>query len=87
MRGKETRGGLRWNSSTIHKSMKKKDYSCHWCGESFTSTITKYSSKERYCGQHHRNRMFLLRKSIAEKSRVTKKDRKRNSFRPEVWRA
>jgi len=84
---KETRGGMRWNSKNLYKSLKKKNYTCHWCGDSFASTITKHSRKERYCKSHHRIRMFLLRKSIDEKTRVTKKDRKRNSFRPEVWRA
>jgi hypothetical protein len=86
MRGKETRGGVRWNSSTLHQSHKPIARTCTWCGKPFTSANNKEKG-DRYCSVGHRTAMHKLKTSILNKRRVTKKTRKRHSFRPEVWRA
>ena len=87
---KENRGGLRWNSATLHESHKVRKYTCAWCEQGFKSSITKRTPNDptnpRYCSDDHRIKMFLLKKSLKNKHRVTKKDRKRHTFRPEVWR-
>jgi hypothetical protein len=87
---KEMRGGLRDNSATMHKLRKVRDYACTWCGQTFKSNSNGQSTvhgDDRYCSNNHRQKMFLLKSSLQNKSRVTKKDRKRHTFRPEVWRA
>ena len=85
---KETRGGLRDNSATMHKLRKVREYACTWCGQTFKSVQTTGAyGDDRYCSDNHRRKMFLLKSSIKNRSRVTKKDRKRHTFRPEVWRA
>jgi len=83
---KETRGGLRWNSATLHQARKPLDHICAWCNDSFTSTGNKEKG-DRYCSDHHRINMFNLKQAIDNKKRVTKRMRKRHTFRPEVWRA
>jgi len=93
---KEMRGGLRWNSAALHESHKVRKYICTWCDQGFESNSNVQSvmkrtpndpANPRYCSDDHRIKMFLLKKSLKNKHRVTKKDRKRHTFRPEVWRA
>lgn len=91
---KETRGRLRWNSATLHETKKVRKYDCSWCGKSFSSKSNGQSTRleregagtNRYCCSDHRISMFRLKSSLKNKRRVTKKDRKRHTFRPEVWR-
>ena len=82
---KSGRGGLRPNSSILHKSHKQKSYVCNWCDKPFTSNANNMKG-ERYCSTAHRTYMFKLKQSIDNKRRVTKKERKRHTFRPETWR-
>ena len=95
---KETRGGMRWNSSTLYQGKKTRKYSCTWCGKKFSSKSGGQSTRleregagigiaNRYCCPDHRQKMFHLKSSLKNKRRVTKKNRKRHTFRPEVWRA
>ena len=67
------------------KAIGKKSYVCNWCDKPFTSNANNMKG-ERYCSTAHRTYMFKLKQSIDNKRRVTKKERKRHTFRPETWR-
>ena len=77
---KETRGGMRDNSSTMHQQKVEREFTCVWCGVKFKST----QSSAKYCGQAHRSKAFRAVRRIDKPKRITQLRRRGKGFRPPI---
>jgi len=77
---KETRGGMRENSSTMHLHKKEREFTCLWCGVKFKST----QASAKYCSQAHRSKAFRAVNRIGKPKRITQLRRRGKGFRPPI---
>ena len=77
---KETRGGMRDNSSTMHQHKVEREFTCLWCGVKFKST----QSSAKYCSQAHRSKAFRAVNRIGKPKRITQLRRRGKGFRPPI---
>ena len=77
---KETRGGMRANSSTMHQHKVEREFTCLWCDVKFMST----QSSAKYCCQAHRSKAFRAVRRIDKPKRITQLRRRGKGFRPPI---
>ena len=77
---KETRGGMRDNSSTMHQHKVEREFTCVWCGVKFMST----QSSAKYCCQAHRSKAFRAVRRIDKPKRISQLRRRGKGFRPPI---
>lgn len=75
---KETRGGMRDNSSTMHLQKKEREFRCHWCDKKFKST----QAVVKYCCQAHRSKAFRASNRFKKPKRLSQLRRRGKGFRP-----
>ena len=77
---KETRGGMRDNSSTMYQHKVEREFTCLWCGVKFISM----QASAKYCCQAHRSKAFRSVNRIGKPKRITQLRRRGKGFRPPI---
>lgn len=79
--GLETRGGLRENSSTLHKAKKIRKFKCAWCKKPFESI----QAQAKFCCANHKMRHLRLVQALKRSKRLTPLARKGRHFKPHLF--
>ena len=77
----ETRGGLRENSSTLHKAKKIRKFKCAWCKKPFESI----QAQAKFCCANHKMRHLRLVQALKKSKRLTPLARKGRHFKPHLF--
>ena len=77
----ETRGGLRENSSTLHKAKKIRKFKCAWCKKPFESI----QAQAKFCCANHKMRHLRLVQALKKSRRLTPLARKGRHFKPHLF--
>ena len=75
---KETRGGMRANSSTMHQHKVEREFTCAWCGEKFTSI----QPSAKYCSAAHRHAAFRSVPRLGKPKVIPRQKRRGKGYRP-----
>ena len=74
---KQSSGGLRDNSSSLHEFKKERNFSCEWCKAPFKSI----QINAKFCSAAHRLKAWRANNASKKKKRLTPLDRKGKDFR------
>ena len=74
---KQSSGGLRDNSSSLHEFKKERNFTCEWCGIPFKSVQVN----AKFCSPAHRLKAWRARNASKEKKPLSPLDRKGKDFR------
>ena len=75
-----TRGGMRENSSVLHRHKKMRTHTCEWCGKKY-ETIQKVG---KFCSEAHKQRAKRALFAMRTRKRLTDLARKGRDFRPYI---
>jgi hypothetical protein len=75
---KQSSGGLRDNSSSLHEFKKERNFTCEWCKSPFKSV----QINAKFCSSAHRLKAWRARNASKKKKALTPLDRKGKDFRP-----